>query len=282
MPIWHIKCAFSIASIETMNHSLHLGALSLTLGFLLTGCATGVKTSDDKPTPTIAFQNLALNPGNGGQLVDGTALKPGDIILTADNGLKSSGIRLATLSPVSHAAVYLGDSQVVEAVGEGIRRRTVADLLAEEVTVVAFRHPAITAEHINKMNAFATRHVGQKYNYVGIMLQAPFTIERRACELPLVPSLVRDFCIRGVAAVQLGLGRNDQFFCSQFVLEAYRSAGLPLTDADPRLINPGDLLHMREGDIPSVRIHQALQYVGHLKSPPPQVVATSNDASVKP
>ena len=66
------------------------------------------------------------------------------------------------------------------------------------------------------------------------------------------------------------------------LFDIYRSAGLPLTDADPRLINPGDLLHMREGDIPSVRIHQALQYVGHLKSPPPQVVATSNDGSVKP
>jgi hypothetical protein len=24
-------------------------------------------------------------------------------------------------------------------------------------------------------------------------------------------------CIRGFAAVQLGLGRNDQFFCSQFL-----------------------------------------------------------------
>ena len=267
-----------------MNSPLRRCALPLCLVavLVLAGCATGIKTSDANPAPMIGFQNLALNPANGGQLVDGAALKPGDIILTADNGLKSSGIRLATLSPVSHAAVYLGDSQVVEAVGEGIRRRTVADLVAEEVTVVAFRHPGITAEHVSKMNVFAAQHVGQKYNYVGIMLQAPFTIERRACELPLVPSLVRDFCLRGVAAVQLGLGRNDQFFCSQFVLEAYRSAGLPLTDADPRLINPGDLLHMREGDIPSVRIHQALQYVGHLKSPPPQVVATSNDGSVKP
>ena len=253
-----------------MIHLLRLCVFAFII--LLTSCATGLKTSEARPKPTLGFQDLALNPNNGGQLVGASALKPGDIILTADNGLKSSGIRLATLSPVSHAAVYLGDNQVAEAVGEGIRRRTVTDLLAEEVTVVAFRHPDITAEQAGKMNAFATRHMGTKYNYVGIVLQAPFTIERRACELPLVPSLVRDFCIRGVAAVQLGLGRNDQFFCSQFVLEAYRAAGLPLTDADPLLINPGDLLHMREGDVPSIRIHQPLQYVGHLKSPP-QVVA---------
>lgn len=254
---------------------------SLTLSLVLLGCATEIKTRPDSAAPTLAFQNKtlnpALNPANGGLLVDASALQPGDIILTADNGLKSSGIRLITLSPVSHAAVYMGRLDgvdvVAEAVGEGIRQRTVADLVAEESTIVAFRHPQINAVHVDRMNVFMARQVGQKYNYLGVMLQAPFAIERRACELPLVPSLVRDFCLRGVAAVQLGLGRNDQFFCSQFVLEAYRSAGLPLTDADPRLFSPGDLLHMREGDVPSVRIHQALLYVGHLKSPPQSVLA---------
>jgi uncharacterized protein YycO len=240
----------------------------LALPWLLAACATGITSNTTQTEPVMAFQNLALNPANGGQFVDAAALKTGDIILTADNGIKSSGIRLMTLSPVSHAALYLGDGQVVEAVGEGIRKRSMADLLAEEATVVAFRHPEFAELHRAGMNGFVDKTVGQKYNYVGIMLQAPFTIERRVCELPLVPGLVRDFCLRGVALVQLGLGRNDQFFCSQFVLEAYKSAGLPLTDADPRLINPGDLLHMREGDVPSVRIHRALQYVGHLKLPP--------------
>lgn len=249
----------------------------LALVLLLGACATGITSSEDTAPQKLAFQNKALNPSNGGQLIGAESLKPGDIVLTADNGLKSSGIRLITLSPVSHAAIYvgidtLGEHQLVEAVGEGIRTRSVREFLQEESTIVAFRHPEFNHQHLPGMNAFVGKHMGRKYNYLGIMLQAPFAIERRLCELPLVPSLVRDFCIRGVAAVQLGLGRNDQFFCSQFVLEAYRSAGLPLTDADPRLFSPGDLLHMREGDVPSVRIHRPLQYVGHLKSPP-EVVA---------
>ncbi len=237
------------------------------------GCATGTRSPDANSKPIFGFQDKSLRPGNGGELVTAGALRPGDIILTAENGMNSVAIRLATLSPVSHAAVYLGDNHISEAVGAGIRRRSVDAMVAEEATVVAFRHPLLNAEHASKINAFAAKYEGQKYNYVGVMLQAPFTIERRACELPLVPSLVRDFCIRGIAAVQLGLGRNDQFFCSQYILEAYRSAGLPLTDADPRLINPGDLLNMREGDVPSIKIYQPLQYVGHLKSPP-DVVAT--------
>lgn len=249
----------------------YLAAMAAALPIALTGCATALQTTE-AGTQTLGFQNLALNPRNGGQLVTSDDLQPGDIILTAENGINSVGIRLVTLSPVSHAAVYLGNHMVAEAVGKGVQRRTLGDLLGEEATVVALRHPKLTEEQAARIKAFAARHEGGKYNYVGILLQAPFTLERRVCEIPLVPSLVRDFCIRGVASVQLGLGSNERFFCSQFILEAYRQAGLPLTDADPRLINPGDLLHMREGDVPSVRIHQPLLYVGHLKAPPEVVI----------
>ncbi len=252
------------AMAQRLFSATALGALLMVLG----GCATAIKPHAQTGAPMLGFQSMALNPGNGGELIGADVLLPGDIILTAENGLNSVGIRLITLSPVSHAAVYVGNQLIAEAVGSGIRLRSVDALLADEATVVAFRHPDLTIEQALKINAFTARHEGQKYNYLGVMLQAPFALERRVCELPLVPSMVRDFCIRGIATVQLGLGRNDQFFCSQFILEAYRNAGLPLTDADPRLINPGDLLHMREGDVPSIMIHKPLRYMGHLKAAP--------------
>jgi len=238
------------------------------LAACLASCATGVHTEPDSGTAKLTFQNPALNPRNGGVLITALDLRPGDILLSSNNGISSMGVRLMTLSPVSHASLYVDGDEVAEAVGQGIQRRSLAAALAEEATVVAFRHPGLKPEHAQRMEAFVQQHVGQKYNFVGVILQAPFSIERRLCELPLVPPQVRDFCVQGVAAVQLGMGRNDQFFCSQFVLEAYRRAGLPLTEADPLLFSPGDLLHMREGDVPSLRIHQALQYVGHLKFQP--------------
>ena len=71
------------------------------------------------------------------------------------------------------------------------------------------------------------------------MLDAPFVLNRRVCELPLIPSAVSNFCVTGMATVQLGASRNDQFFCSQFVLEAYNQAGAPITTADPRWVSPG-------------------------------------------
>lgn len=230
------------------------------------GCATRFQ---DAPAanglPRLEVQNTGLPVNETTLALNAQALQAGDILLSAASGINSAGIRLLTLSPVSHACLYVGDAQVAEAVGEGIRRRTVDQLVAEEATVVAFRHPGVQPQHVEKMQAFVAETVGQKYNYVGVMLQAPFSIERRLCELPLTPSLVRDFCVQGIGAMQLGLGRSDRFFCSQFVLEAYRRAGLPLTSADPRLLSPADLLHMREGDVPSVQSHQTLVYVGHLK-----------------
>lgn len=236
---------------------------------LLAGCATRFYDDSGQPgAPRLQVQNLGLHPHNGGLAIGPGELQPGDIILSAANGVASLGIRVITLAPVSHASLYVGDAEIAEAVGDGIQRRAVQRLLHEESTVVAFRHPGVREEHVGRMQAFVAETVGQKYNLVGVMLQAPFAINRKLCELPLTPSLVRDFCVQGMGAVHLGLGRSDRFFCSQFVLEAYQRAGLPLTTADPRLLTPADLLHMREGDVPSVRSHQALQYVGHLKFQP--------------
>lgn len=239
---------------------------------LLCGCATGFKASGDArqddsegATRTFAFQDLSISPGNGGLLVPARALQTGDILLSAGPGILSAAIRAFTLAPVSHAAIYIGNEEVVEAVGSGVRRQTADEVLDDSTVVAAFRHPRIEPGHAEAIRAFSLDQVGQPYNHVGAILQAPFSIQRRICELPLVPGAVRDGCIRGIGAIQLGAARNDRFFCSQFVLEAYRRAGLPLAPADPRLVNPADLLHMRDGDIPSIRSAQALEYIGHLK-----------------
>ncbi|PTD95781.1 YiiX/YebB-like N1pC/P60 family cysteine hydrolase [Pseudothauera lacus] len=250
---------------------LALAALALVLG----ACATQVQRDGDGGAPRLQIQSaLLLAPGNGGVSIAADELRPGDIILSATKGTASIGIRVFTLAPVSHAALYIGDGEIVEAVGSGVQVRTVARFIDEESTVVAFRHPAIEADHAARLRDFARAQVGSRYNAMGVVLQAPFSVQRRLCELPLAPTALRDACIRGLAAIQLGAVRNDRFFCSQLVLEAYRRAELPLTAADPRLISPADILHMREGDVPSVRIHQALEYVGHLRfTPPPETVA---------
>jgi uncharacterized protein YycO len=240
---------------------------------LLTACATRLDLPTKDAGLRLRVQSSVIAPGNGGELIAADVLEPGDILLTSIATVNSFGIRLGTFSPVSHAVLYLGDGQIAEAVGTGVRARPLAEVVDEEQMVVAFRVPGVDEEGAARMRAWAMTQVGVRYNTVGVLLNAPFVLNRRLCELPLVPSSVSSFCMSGMAMVQLGASRNDQFFCSQFVLEAYKQAGLPITSADPRWVSPADLLHMREGDVPSIAATQPLRYIGHLKYNPPPLLA---------
>ena len=132
--------------LVTILPTIRTLATLLVCASLLSACATRMDIDPASDTAQMKAQNrLLLTPSNGGQAITGAALQPGDIILSSTNGINSLGIRVLTVSPVSHAAIYLGDA-----------------------------------------------------------------------------------CIRGIAAIQLGASKNDRFFCSQLVLEAYRHAGLPL------------------------------------------------------
>jgi uncharacterized protein YycO len=238
---------------------------------LLCGCASRIEPAAPETGPRLRVQDLALAPGQGGELIRVSALAPGDILLSSAGTVQSVGIQLATFAPVSHALVYLGDGVIAEAVGEGVRVQTVEAMLDDEQMVVAFRDPRLTTAQAALLRDWSMAQVGVRYNMVGVLLSAPFQLDRRLCELPLVPDPIRDACVRGFATVQLGASSNDRFFCSQFVLEAYRQAGAPLTEADPRWVSPADLLHMREGDVSTLAAARPLRYVGHLKYTPPPV-----------
>jgi uncharacterized protein YycO len=242
--------------------------ISLLFGTFLVSCTTQfVKpTAGTQSAGIIQIQSASISPKNGGQFIEVSELQVGDILLTATTGVASVGIRAATLAPVSHAALYVGDGQVVEAVVKGVQMRSMVRFLDEESTVVAFRHPKITAENANGLKTFAVNQIGKSYNHVGIVLHAPFAIERRICELPLIPGVIREACLRGLAQIQLGAMRDNSFFCSQLVVAAYAAAQTPLVETDPRFVSPGDLLHMRENDVPSLSPKEKLMYVGHLKT----------------
>ncbi len=242
------------------------------------GCTTQIQApqSGGKQSSLIQIQSASISPKNGGQMVQESDLRIGDILLTATDGAASLGIRAATLSPVSHAALYMGNGQIIEAVGKGVQQRSMTQFLQEEASIVAFRHPKITPTSAEGVKSFALSQLGKSYNHVGILLHAPFAIERRICELPLVPGLIREACLRGIAQIQLGAMRSDSFFCSQLVVAAYAAAQVPIVDADPRFVSPGDLLHMREGDVASLTPKERLVYVGHLKLAVPMTDRTGS------
>ncbi len=248
---------------------------------LMQGCATQLHIAaesgpDDPQTASahrvLRFQHSFIEPSSADALLMPDDLRPGDIILTSTQTLDSAGIQLLTFAPVSHAAIYIGDHQVVEAVvSSGVRIRRLDELLAEKAAVLAFRYLELNEEQARSIRVYALQQVGTQYNYLGVALHVPFALTRRLCELPLVPSVPRDACIRIIGAIHHLPTSERRFFCSQLVLQAYRHARVPITNADPRLITPADILHMREGDVSSVRIKKRLHHLGHLKHQPAMV-----------
>ena len=239
----------------------------------LQGCATQFEARQevsqnpmaDSAVPELHFQNPSAEPVGKNAFVSADQLRPGDILLTSMPGIAAAGIELLTTAPVSHAAVYVGEGRVIEAVRSGVRTRSIEQIMAEESIALVLRYPGLSHAQAGRIREYAQHKLGAGFSFFGVTMQAPYSISRKACELPLVAAPMRDACIRAMGVFSQLAESERQLFCSQLVLQAYRSAGVPLTDADPRIVSPGDILHMREGDVPSLRIRKALHYVGHLK-----------------
>jgi len=257
----------------------------LALVALLPGCATQFAPQPQASqgagargeAPVLQFQNSSAEPSSADAFIDGAALQPGDIVLTSMPGVAAAGIELMTVAPVSHTAVYVGNGRVVEAVREGVRTRSIERVIDEESVALVLRYPGLSTAQAQRIRTYAERKIGAGFSFLGVTVQIPYSIGRRACELPLVAAALRDACIRAMGVLSQLAPREQQLFCSQLVLQAFLHAGVPLTDADPRIVSPADILHMREGDVPALGIHKSLVYVGHLKYDRPTVVASQSD-----
>ena len=221
--------------------------------------------SGKKKHVTVKFQRQNTAPQAGVVLVQPMELQSGDILFSANSSLNSRILRLFGNTSVSHAFLYLGDGEVAEAVGSGVHIMPLTESIDENPLLVVYRHPQLNELQAEKIREFARAEAGGKYNYMGIIKQTPYTVTRKVCELPVIPRAFRHLCLNTMAVVQVTPFSSDRYFCSQLVVAAYNYAGLPLTKTPVEWVAPGDLLHMRAGDIPSVVPVYPLQYIGHLR-----------------
>jgi len=239
----------------------------------VSGCSTQTNISQQaalQPSATKAtlhLQRLSTLDSHDAVVIGAAQLQPGDILLSSTTGVTSLGIRLFSMTGVSHASVYLGNGEVAEAVGAGVQIISLEDALTHSNSMVSLRHHGFNELQLERLRTFAQNNRGKKYNYKGIVIIAPYTLSRRICDLPVFFGKGRSSCFDTLATVQIGNTSDPQetFFCSQFVIEAFNYAGNPITASNALWISPADLLHMREGDVSSFTPVQPLQYVGHLK-----------------
>jgi cell wall-associated NlpC family hydrolase len=181
-------------------------------------------------------RSVALTPSGGGGLCIGQdTLQPADIIVSTTRAFASEAIRFDTHSPVSHAALYAGNGEVVEALTQGVVRHTLPVALADDVLAVAYRSPQMTGEIADRIVAYAASQLGRPYNFLGALLSTR----------PIL--------------CHLSGSQPASFFCSQLVFEAYRRGGLPLTNLPSGCVTPAAAVEIAQ---------DRLAYLGHLLGSP--------------
>lgn len=145
-------------------------------------------------------------------VVDDAALRPGDVLLSAQPAAASLVVRLFTFSRYSHAAIALGNGMYAEAVGLGVRLRSTGLLVA----------PRLVVRRLRREDASAARRaaeIARGYAHAGYWLSgAMLTVFRRT------PFEAR-----------------HRLFCSQLVATAYEEADARLVDIAAEKVTPARL-----------------------------------------
>jgi V8-like Glu-specific endopeptidase/uncharacterized protein YycO len=192
-------------------------------------------------------QEIPLDPGAGGQSIDVSALQVGDIIVSTARHPVSYIIRGGTVSSISHAMIYVGNGNVVEAVGSGVREVPLVTAINDAILAVAYRHSSISASQAQTAAGFARAQVGRPYNYTGAA-----GVTNRI----LHPILSR---VGDAIANRMGFHRDEarSFYCSELVFAAFEHAGVPLVASSAGSSTPSDIVDLSRN---------VVAYVGHLKA----------------
>lgn len=146
----------------------------------------------------------------------------GDYMVTTTGGWVSWAIRKLTRSTVSHAAVYVGGGNIVEAWASGARVRP----LGEWPEAIWSTIP-LTGQQRMAICRYALAAVGTPYNFLDIAVQG----------------IVRLFGWHAPKWALNRLSRPDRLQCAQLVDLAYATGGVTLfPDGRPiGLVAPSDL-----------------------------------------
>lgn len=200
--------------------------------------------------------SIPLDPGRGGRSIGADSLRIADIIVSTTSALVSAAIRMGTNSEVSHAALYIGGDQVVEAIRAGVVLRDIETSLSDDILAVVYRVPGLTATQGLRVRDYVGRNLGLPYSIRGAV-GAGLSYQNRHPYTGGFACAKAGICMAEPSTPLYRADRVDSFFCSQLVFAAFQDAGIPLAGGRAQDIAPAD--------IPDLWLTRVLLYVGHLK-----------------
>lgn len=142
------------------------------------------------------------------------SLQPGDVVLERGNGKESRAIQLFDWGRYSHALIWLGGTDFLEAVDVGVRVISYARIFID-----------------NPANWLVLRHPVPAVGASAAMAARSFAF--------------KTYDLDGAISTKLPSKRQPNptaMFCSQVVATAYAMAGAPLNDAAPHKVTPNQLV----------------------------------------
>lgn len=164
-------------------------------------------------------------------------LQKGDIILSTTSAKVSKMVKLATFSKYSHARIYIGDQNIIEAVEPVVIKRKLTEVLRDDLYAVVYRMPGLTNEQTAKIVHYAKSQQGKGYDVSGAIGSSGVGVAV-AGFIPRISNFITP---------------EYDFYCSELVAFAYKSAGVKLETFSSQT-TPEDLAKNKK-----------LNYVGHLK-----------------
>lgn len=153
-------------------------------------------------------------------------LKAADILLSTGDAIESRAIRGASLSRYSHAALYIGDGDVIEAIADGVKKDTLTNVIDDDTLVAVYRRAPMSEAQATAVVRYAVNQRGKSYDYTGalgagVTSGSGYPISFIISPLITSAGLVSDVINRVLP--------ERTFFCSELVAMAFASANVPLT-----------------------------------------------------
>jgi hypothetical protein len=190
------------------------------------------------------------------------ALRPADIICSTTDAAISAVIRAGIGSSVSHCMIYVGGSFVIEAVGEGVRRRPITVAIGNASLAIALRRRMLTEKQRSAVlgfaSAFEARHL--PYDALGAAGAGVATGSKGAVLAGFGCQVYLPICaLAGGSVMDNARPENADkaFFCSELVARCFELAGAPVVEGPSSFAAPR-----------AIRMANTLLYLGKLKDTP--------------